>query len=1065
MKFYGLDTETEDKLLKERGTSWAFGEGHVIVTGIYDAQKKAKIPLDGAGGKTVYELLTDPDVTLVGARIIYDIGWLCYEHKIRVRDVKCSLIDVALVESVIDEYQRYALDDLAWKYLKERKGSEYLASWAKSKGLKGDFRKHLALAWEEVPDEVRRYVISDADQPYRIWEKQKEIIEERGLWAPVIRKNKLIKTMLAMKQRGVRVDVKKKAENYIVLKGHQDRLAADFEAKYGKVNFGSPKQLAELFTEHNIPYRHKIRIKGRIGGDVYVGEDLWNERKKLKNSFSGIRIIKGQLVVFVARQYAARTAAELTRMGYAVTSNPNIDKKALEALRKTYPLAQEIIDLKQVTSIIDKFLGLKFDRFIAPDGRIHCDFNISGARQTGRFSSSAPNLQQVPSKTVLFRKTDHEINLAKMCREVLIPDDGMFIGKMDYSGQENVLMAHFAVGRGAKEIRKKYQDNPEFDFHGYMGEATGLYEEYGPEVGRKYAKNCFSAETFIETKDGLIRGKYLYGSTVALDGTLQGEHHVIEKREGYAVELSNGVILNVTRDHRFRWFDKKEPYFEKISPSRVGSQIGFRPAEHFGGYKSFTLGEDLRSNGHSGLLRFDEATAYFCGCYVGDGSVSKGKYGYGDIGIILHDFNVAAIESWLLFGKLGKYSVYDNGAVACRISSIALGTWLMENFGRVCKDKKLPDFLFSSPRSVQLSFIAGLIDSDGRKRNSGFETFSVNEQLVRQEALLCMSLGYRATLYCEPYKHVIPMNNSGKIYEGSMYRLNVYECCDIDTIPALKAGGQKGKIDTSRGWSILRSEFGKVSWSEDKALYYYLKGQAKSLRRETVARLSLPHADYLPATVIAVTPIEHMDTLVMETDTHYFRALVDSPNCSFGLGYGMQVTTMMETFGWDKEQAEHIMEVYNDAAPFVRETMDAVSKAIVERGFIRTLGGKQLHLQKFRGKVDARGAYKGFNKLIQGSAADMMEEALVKIYDAGLDDVFPLYLTVHDEIDFGVPKTREALGRLGELKVIMENAILKNDGTPALLVPIRVDPELGPNWGTMHDFAKNKAKFMKKVAA
>lgn len=675
MKYYGIDTETDDKLLKERGTSWAFGEGHVIVTGIYDAQTKEKIPLDGSGGKTVKKLLLDPNVTLIGARIIYDLGWFCYEHKLRVKEVKCQLIDVALVESVIDEYQRYSLDDLAWKYLNERKGSEWLAGWAARKGLKGDFRKHLALAWEECPDKVREYVISDADQPARIWEKQKEYIEAHGLWEPVIRKNKLIKVVLGMKQRGIRVDMRKKQKNYLILKGHQDRLKAEFESKYGKVNFGSPKQLAELFDREGVPYRHKIRIKSRKGGETFVGEDLWNERKHLKNVFSGIRVVKGQLVVFTPKQYAGRTAAELSDLGYTVTSNPNIDKKALESLRKTYPLIQEIIDLKQVTSIIDKFMGPKFDRFICPDGRIRCDFNISGARQTGRFSSSVPNLQQVPSKTVLFRKTDHEINLAKMCREVLIPDDGMLIGKLDYSGQENVLMAHFAVGVGAEEIRRKYRENPKFDFHGYMGEATGLYEEFGPEIGRKYAKNC-----------------------------------------------------------------------------------------------------------------------------------------------------------------------------------------------------------------------------------------------------------------------------------------------------------------------------------------------------------------------------------------------------SFGLGYGMQITTMMETFGWDKEQAEHIMEVYNDAAPFVRATMDAVSNVIVKRGFIKTLGGKKLHLQKYRGKVDTRGAYKGFNKLIQGSAADMMEEALVKIYEADLDDVFPLWLTVHDEIDFGVPKTREAFDRLPELQAIMQNAILEKDGKPRLCVPIRVEPELGPNWGTMYDYEENKVKFRRMTA-
>ncbi len=681
---YGIDIETHDPYLKDRGkqkargTSWVFNEGEIIVTGIYDAQKGEKRALDGNGGPTVKKLLVNPKVTLVGARIQYDIGWLCYEHKLRVKDVKASLIDVSLVESVIDEYQRYGLDDLAVKYLRERKGSSKLAAIATSHKLTGDFRQHLKVLWDGdssrgIPryrDEIREYVISDADQPTRIWEEQKKELDFRGLWAPAIRKNKLIKVVASMKQRGVRIDVKKKAENYAIVKVHQDRLQAQFDERYGKINIRSPKQLAELFDREGVQYRNKIRIKSRIGGRKFEGDDIWTERKKLKNILSGIRVMKGQLVVFVARQYASRTAAELTRMGYAVTNNPSLDKKAMDSLKGTYQVAKDLIDLKQVTNVIDKFLGPAFDRFIAPDGRIHADFNPSGARQTGRLSCQSPNLQQVPSKTILFRKTENELNLAKLCREIILPDEGMVLGKMDYSGQENVLMAHFAVGPGANEIREKYRKDPEFDFHAYMGMASGLYEEYGEDVGRKYAKNC-----------------------------------------------------------------------------------------------------------------------------------------------------------------------------------------------------------------------------------------------------------------------------------------------------------------------------------------------------------------------------------------------------SFGLGYGMQIPTMVETFGWSVDQAQAIMDAYNDAAPFVRATMDKASELIVHRGYIRTLGGKQLHLRKVRGKVNTKMAYTGFNKLIQGSAADMMEEALVKICEADLDDVFPLYLTVHDEIDFGVPHTKEAIKRLSELKAIMENALQDEDGNNLLSVPIRVDPELGKNWGNMYNKGKHEKKF------
>jgi DNA polymerase I-like protein with 3'-5' exonuclease and polymerase domains len=168
----------------------------------------------------------------------------------------------------------------------------------------------------------------------------------------------------------------------------------------------------------------------------------------------------------------------------------------------------------------------------------------------------------------------------------------------------------------------------------------------------------------------------------------------------------------------------------------------------------------------------------------------------------------------------------------------------------------------------------------------------------------------------------------------------------------------------------------------------------------------------------------------------------------------MQINTMMETFGWSKEEAERITELYHDGAPFVKATMDKVSEVIVRRGYIKSLAGRHEHLQKFNGKVDTRSSYKGFNKLIQGSAADMMKRALVALDEKGLLDYFPLYLTVHDEIDFGIPKSVEALLRLAEVQEVMEH-------TFPLLVPIRVDPEAGPDWGHVIDYKKNKAKFLK----
>ena len=665
MKLYGIDIETHDPHLTDKGASWVYGEGEIIVTGLYNAGNGVKKAFDGNGGERIKKLLLDPKVTLVGANIQYDIGWLCYEHKLQAKEITCSLVDVAIAEQCIDEYQMFSLDALAWKYLREKKGSGSLPAIAAAQGLKGDFRKHLKTLWESgAREEIRQYVVSDADQPARIWEKQKRILTEEaregyedftGSLDAVLTNFKLIKIVLGMKQRGVRIDMKKRQKNYETLAAVQKRLQGAFEARYGKVNFNSPKQLSELFDREGVPYRCKIRIKGWEGRLPFAGSELWEQKKRLKELFNGVRVQKGQLVLFTAKQYAARTADDLRRMGYAITCNPNIDKRWLDAVKKRHDAAQAVVDLKQVTSIIDKFLGPKFDRFIVKHDknnyRIHADFNIVGARQTGRFSSANPNLQQVPSKTVLFKGTPDEIKLYTLCREIIIPDDGMLMGKCDYAGQENRLMAHFAVGDGADEIRRKYNENPDLDFHKYVGEISHLYEDYGEEVGRKYAKNC-----------------------------------------------------------------------------------------------------------------------------------------------------------------------------------------------------------------------------------------------------------------------------------------------------------------------------------------------------------------------------------------------------SFGLGYGMQIPTMCETFGWTREDAERITQLYHEGAPFVKSTMDKVSAVIVMRGYIKTLAGRHGHLSSYNGKVDTRSAYKGFNKLIQGSAADMTKKAVVMLDEQGLLDIFPLYLLVHDEIDFGVPKTAEAVRLLLKIQEVMEH-------TFALSVPIRVDPEIGKDWG------------------
>lgn len=110
------------------------------------------------------------------------------------------------------------------------------------------------------------------------------------------------------------------------------------------------------------------------------------------------------------------------------------------------------------------------------NGKVHGEFNPLRA-VTGRMSASNPNLQQVPSRN----------ELAKMVRGIFVPDTGHdHWRKYDYSSIESRLLAHFAVGQGAKALRKEYKDNPDTDYHNFT--QAMIKQLVGQELNRKHVK-------------------------------------------------------------------------------------------------------------------------------------------------------------------------------------------------------------------------------------------------------------------------------------------------------------------------------------------------------------------------------------------------------------------------------------------------------------------------------------------------------------------------------------------------------------------------------------------------
>ena len=69
---------------------------------------------------------------------------------------------------------------------------------------------------------------------------------------------------------------------------------------------------------------------------------------------------------------------------------------------------------------------------------------------------------------------------------------------------------------------------------------------------------------------------------------------------------------------------------------------------------------------------------------------------------------------------------------------------------------------------------------------------------------------------------------------------------------------------------------------------------------------------------------------------------------------------------------------------------------------------------------------------------------MVDAYDKKIFDVLIPHLTIHDELDYSIPPTKEGEEAEKELKYIAENCI-------KFRVPLKFDLERGPNWGNLSE--------------
>jgi len=179
----------------------------------------------------------------------------------------------------------------------------------------------------------------------------------------------------------------------------------------------------------------------------------------------------------------------------------------------------------------------------------------------------------------------------------------------------------------------------------------------------------------------------------------------------------------------------------------------------------------------------------------------------------------------------------------------------------------------------------------------------------------------------------------------------------------------------------------------------------------------------------------------LEQVTSEMRARAKTIN--FATLYGQGDFSLAKQLGISREEAKEFIQEYFDRFAGVRTFLDEQVALAKDRGYVETLSGRRRYVPEIRDRnwnVRQFGERIAQNTPIQGTAADLIKEAMIRVQNA-LEKRFPeswLLLQVHDELLLEVPE--EDVGQVGAMVVEeMESAL-------TLDVPLAVETGVGESW-------------------
>ena len=288
--------------------------------------------------------------------------------------------------------------------------------------------------WRLHSSYVGPYAEQDAILPVKILAKQWKEIEKQDLKKIVNLETDLTSSLLSMRVKGVNVDL------------------------------DNAEQVSERLERQEHEAQDLLNKKSGIDCNVWANESLGRAYDNCSIPY-----------------------------GRTPTGKPSFTQNFLDFAEDE--LSSLVLKVRKLNKLRNSFIhGMILEKHI--DGRVHCQFNARGA-VTGRFSSSNPNLQQVPAR-------DEE--LSKLIRGLFLPEKDEKWYCIDYAQQEPRLLVHFASRLKLPEsitALSAYKNDETTDFHTMVASMAGIKRKQAKTInlglfygmGKKKLANQLGLET------------------------------------------------------------------------------------------------------------------------------------------------------------------------------------------------------------------------------------------------------------------------------------------------------------------------------------------------------------------------------------------------------------------------------------------------------------------------------------------------------------------------------------------------------------------------------------------